>query len=631
MKLLDEFQRQLDKTGPPRRVFLTTFNMGIELVETHLLPAILGMETPRSAMEFEQMQQELALRQAAADNAETDGDAAPPPLDLRVFADRRMLFNSVERKRTSLPVSPVSPLRLGFGTASLFHPKVIYIEGAEGAILGCGSANLSVGGWANNQEVFVFRKISSAAQAAQVQAFFAPLLTAAGQPETALGARLWGDDAGWSFCHSFQPAGLLPQLAAHQPPGTPMEGLGVWSPYFSDDLAHMLDAVRRQAGHPGMPVSVVADRNETGQIRTRWSGGLAEQLQEGRLAFHAGSRQVRRDERIKMSHAKVWLTPHAIAIGSWNCSMPGAQLQGRDNNIEAGMLLPDPPDFKSALGDAIPVDEGHFCSPAQLLEDELQLPPLPPFDLAVSFDWRTLNYSVRLDWPDDCSAPDYVLHLPDLPGIPLQPGMPAQAHYPVAEPQRILTNRYYTVELNGGTVARGIVNEQHAQLRRGERFASLDDLLEALVLGFDSASCPATELRGTATLDLDAADAADLEPPSNAALSSYFRLFNAFDQFRSLIAKCDSAVSLHICVLARPGCVKELHEKIQQHPEGGNAIYHWFLVQEFNTLLLAAQQKAAALGAGLPLDLDRLRLATAAPDGNAARYMELIRKECSYA
>jgi hypothetical protein len=277
------------------------------------------------------------------------------------------------------------------------------------------------------------------------------------------------------------------------------------------------------------------------------------------------------------------------------------------------------------------VDENHFCSPAQLLADDLQVPPLPPFDLAVSFDWRTLGYSVRLDWLEGGGAADYVLHLPDLPGIALAPGVPAQAHYPVPEPQRILTNRYYTVELDGDTVARGIVNEQHAQLRRGERFASLDDLLEALVLGFDSASCPATELRAEAALELDGGDAAGLEPRSNAALSSYFRLFHAFGQFRSLIAECGNAVSLHICVLARPGCVKELHEKIQQHPEGGNAIYHWFLVQEFNTLLLAAQQKATALGANLPLELDSLRLATAAPDGNAARYMELIRKECSYA
>jgi hypothetical protein len=632
MKLLEEFQEQLAKIGPPRRVWLTTFNLGIEFVETYLLPAILGMEAPRSPMDFELMQQKLAALQAAGDGAGQD-TVAVAPLDLRVFADRRMLSDSVERKRTSVAVTAVSPSRYGFEDESLFHPKVIYLEGADGrAIIGCGSANLTVGGWARNQEVFAFRAIGSDAQAAQVQAFFTPLLTAAALPVPMLAPKRWGADDNWSFCHSFQPAGLVEQLAEHHPADTGIPRLAVWSPYFSGNLAQLLEAVRHAAGNPNMPVHLVADRNDNNQIRTAWTTALVSELNQGTLHFRSGSRQIRRHEQIRMCHAKLWLTPRVIAIGSWNFTMPGAQMQDQANNIEAGMLLRAPPDFDGALGAIETVSEKDFCSTQQLADEVLQVPPTLPFEIRVTFDWRALRYTVCLDWLDEGSRACYLLHLPDLKPIELSPAAPQQAPYQVPEPRQLLSYRYYTVELDGATVARGIIDEQHALFRRGERFASLDDLLESLIVDSAGGAGPGTELRGEPDSDAYLIDEAiTAEPPANAALSSYFRLFHAFQNYREHIQQCNSPTELQLCVMVRPGCLKEFYEKIGAHSADGNGVYHWFLVQEFNTLLNLSHQAANRWpDAPLPIDWPSLRLNAGHSDENTRRYMELIRSECNY-
>lgn len=631
MKLLEEFQDQLTKIGPPRRVWLTTFNLGIEFVETYLLPAILGMEAPRSPMDFERMQQKLAALQAAGDGAGQDKVA---PLDLRVFADRRMLSDSVERKRTSVAVTAVSPPRHGFDDDSLFHPKVIYLEGADGrAIIGCGSANLTVGGWSRNQEVFAFRAIGSDAQAAQVQSFFTPLLTAATLSVPMLAPKRWGADDDWSFCHTFQRAGLVEQLAEHHSADTGITRLAVWSPYFSGDLARLLQAVRHAAGNLNMPVHLVADRNDNNQIRSTWTPALAAQLEQDTLHFHSGSKQIRRHEQIRMCHAKLWLTPQVIAIGSWNFTMPGAQLQDQSNNIEAGMLLRAPPDFEGALGAFQTVSEKDFCSKQQLADEALQVPPALPFEIRVTFDWRALRYTVYQDWLDGGVSTCYLLHLPDRKPIELSPAAPQQVQYKVPDPRQLLSYRYYTVELDGAAVARGIIDEQHVLFRRGERFASLDDLLESLVVDTAGGAGPGTELRNEQDSDaylIDEAIAA--EPVANAALSSYFRLFHAFQNFREHIQQCNSPTELQLCVMVRPGCLKELHEKIGSHSADGNGVYHWFLVQEFNTLLDLAHKLANRWpDAQLPIDWFSLRLHAGHSDEKTRRYMELIRNECNYA
>ena len=75
MKLLAELQRQVAGMGTLRHAWFTSFNTDIEFVETYVLPATLGANTPRKRLEYEQLQQELTDKH----------------VDFRVFCDPRFL------------------------------------------------------------------------------------------------------------------------------------------------------------------------------------------------------------------------------------------------------------------------------------------------------------------------------------------------------------------------------------------------------------------------------------------------------------------------------------------------------------------------------------------------------------
>lgn len=85
---------------------------------------------------------------------------------------------------------------------------MIFLQDTSGRIaLGVGSANLSVSGWGRNQEVFLFREVSSNDQYQQISRFFTPLATAAGVDMTGVfdtRRRSYGDDQDWRFVHSFE-------------------------------------------------------------------------------------------------------------------------------------------------------------------------------------------------------------------------------------------------------------------------------------------------------------------------------------------------------------------------------------------------------------------------------------------
>ncbi|USW93898.1 hypothetical protein NHF39_21245 [Pseudomonas proteolytica] len=90
MKLHSAFAEQVKACGQLRRVWLTSFNIDIEFIETYVLPTVLGAEIPRTRMEYEALQ--LALTEQE--------------IDLRVFCDRRFI-GADQNKRTALQVHGV--------------------------------------------------------------------------------------------------------------------------------------------------------------------------------------------------------------------------------------------------------------------------------------------------------------------------------------------------------------------------------------------------------------------------------------------------------------------------------------------------------------------------------------------
>lgn len=75
MKLIEAFKQQLKEMGELKRVWLTTFNLNLGFVESHLLPAVLNMDPPRNRLDFEGFQTHLVEKD----------------IDFRVFCDKRMM------------------------------------------------------------------------------------------------------------------------------------------------------------------------------------------------------------------------------------------------------------------------------------------------------------------------------------------------------------------------------------------------------------------------------------------------------------------------------------------------------------------------------------------------------------
>jgi hypothetical protein len=387
IKLLQAFKKQVADLDELKYAWFTSFNINIEFIENYLLPAILGMEPPRNRMDYEHFQ--LALNEKA--------------IDLRIFCDRRFM-GAGQNKRTAIPVH-------GFTTASeeffsersLFHPKVIYLEDVNGKrILGTGSANLTLGGWARNQEVFHFAEIETREQYKSVRDFFDAVAdnVGLGADEKIKPRKLPLDFPGsWAFVHSFQDSLFVNRLFESES----ASDLMVWSPYLPEDLAGFIHRLESAADRDNLVIHLVPDRQEGQFIRTPWTPALQAMLDSGKIRFYQNP--VKRHESVELCHAKVWKLGNKLAIGSWNFTGPGSNAlldtEGewlKDNNIEAGIVLTETSRWKDAVGAPIAITTNDFLNKEQFDEQDLQVPADLPFDIHVTFDWAENLFHLEGRW-----------------------------------------------------------------------------------------------------------------------------------------------------------------------------------------------------------------------------------------
>lgn len=641
MKLLDTFRQQVRALGPLKRAWFTTFNLGIPFFETHVLPELLqgDADPPANRMDYENMQLQLVER----------------GIDLRVFCDLRMM-EADQLKRTALPVHGVLPGRLGlegFGPESPFHPKVIFLEDESGRmVLGAGSANLSVSGWGRNQEAFCFHMVSNNDQYQQIKRFFEPLFAAA-RLGNALGVRrqFKGEDGGWRFVHSFEQESFLELLLA----GTEARQLTVWSPYFSRDLAGLIEKIRVLADRE-IHFAIVPDRVGHRQVRTKWSEEIGQMLDKGRLAFH--DRPSQRADEIEMTHAKLWLAQGRsrarLAVGSWNCTEPGsASFELR--NVEAGILLDVAPATQIA-GQRLALGDKDFGTDDMLQDDELDPPPYPlPFELQVTFDWAQGGYEVQGRMYEMNERTGYKLRLPGVKKLlPLDWKRRRIAGtwslevivQELADNEALLADHGYEVWRSDSLEYRGLVLETNQTHRRAQGYDSLKDLLNDWVEGVEPDGSSKPRLRHV--LRNDAVPDDEPAPPAIAADAgglSYFRVFHAFEQFRQRLTKVDSRDSLERLLFVQAGSLQELVAKVnaQAAAPGGSVVFNWFLLQEADSLHIAALEAYARTRAkyarSAPPDSakwnslkPKMRLSSLPPDirGNAT-YMRQLREACGYA
>ena len=630
MKLLQSFRQQVEALGDIKRVWLTTFNLDIVFVESHLLPAILGMDPPRNRLDYESFQAELVRR----------------GIDVRVFYDKRMLRADHLLKRTAIHLHPVTPRLLtgawGMNDKSLFHPKVILIQNIKGdTVFGAGSANLTVSGWGRNQEAVVFRQASTARQYGQIRQFFEAL--GWGLPDK---RKFSGDDPNWEFVHSFQPRTFLDQLlgtgAATQ--------LSVWSPYLTGDIPALLSELRVLAKQPQLSVHLVPDLLEGRYFRTPWSEALAASIDSGALVFCRNASH--RHPSTEMTHAKVWLAHgprHArLAIGSWNFTEQGTSSFAQ-RNVEAGIVLEQNPSIQIA-GAPIDVSSSNFASQAQLQDDALQLPPEMPFDVEVCFDWKACLYTVSGQW--HTGKPDTTCSL-KLPGVNAAIALQWKARkvnlvYPLTEPPpimcedttQLLRDHTFVIMVGDETLYRGVILETEQVHRRAEGFASFKDLLDSAIAGLDPTGGDKTVLRA----GLQGNGGPDEDVPEPQVLLeqdavSYFRLFQAVEVYRQRLQQAQSRDALDKWLFSYPGCVEALASMAKQQLEASSpTLFHWFLAQEINTLHALAYEQLERLReryervtlpprwANLLLPVPKLPKAIE----QKRRYIRHVRKECGY-
>ncbi|MFZ5583355.1 MAG: hypothetical protein ACOZCK_11905 [Pseudomonadota bacterium] len=639
MKLLDAFRQQVRALGPLRRAWFTTFNLGIPFFETHVLPELLqgDADPPASRMDYENMQLQLAER----------------GIDLRVFCDLRMM-EADQLKRTALPVHGVLPRWLGlegFGPESLFHPKVIFLEDDLGRmVLGAGSANLSVSGWGRNQEVFCFHTVSNNEQYQQIKRFFEPLFAAA-ELGDALGVRrqFKGDDHSWRFAHSFERESFLKLLLA----GTQAERLTVWSPYFSHDLAGLIEKIRVLAGR-AIDFAIVPDRVGNRHVRTKWSEAIGQMLGEGGLAFH--DRPSPRADEIEMTHAKLWLAQGQgarLAVGSWNFTEPGSASFER-RNVEAGFLLDVTPAMQIA-GQRLALGAKDFGTDDMLQDDELDPPPYPlPFELLVSFDWALGRYKVQGWLHEKNEGTGYTLRLPGMSQRlalrwkerRIDGAWPLESiALELPDNEALLADHGYEVWRGNSLEYRGLVLEIGQSHRRALGYDSLNDLLNDWVEGVEPGGSGKPRLRPVLRND----DVPDNEPapPAIAADAgglSYFRVFHAFEQFRQRLRGVNSRDVLERLLFVQAGSLQELVAKVkaQAAAPGGSVVFNWFLLQEADSLYAAALEAHARTRAKYARSAPpegakwqslkpdkRLSRLPPAIRGNA-EYMRQLRKACGY-
>lgn len=599
MKLLQTLREEIATLGGIRRAWLTSFNINIEFVERYILPALVEQDPIQDRMAAEELHHRLFV----------DLDTQ---LDVQIFADRRMIGRD-DTKWTAIPIHGVSPRLLdGFANESLFHPKVIYLEGANGAILGCGSANLTVEGWSRQQECYAFQKVTTKEQVLEIRSFFEPLFKQSSLTTFPWSSpTLWpSGESNWDFVHSFQASSFLERLFS----GEKTENLIAWSPYFASDLGKFLTSVREKSGISNLRVHLIPDLLNGASIRTQDSNDLEQQRNSGLLTFRSNPIDWHAPPEVdKFCHAKVWMTKQKLAIGSWNFTGPGSNAgtthegKATRRNIEAGFIFPNCNKLDSVLAKTHIYSSPKFATAEEMKREALVIPPDIPVDVTVSFDWAERRY--RVTNQTNQATGQYYIRLPDVLSPAQLPAYNAPKEIIIHYANEISFNHYFQIlDASGVSISQGIIHELNPEFRRGEGFDTLDDILDSLIPEIaNSGGGGRTTPRGKKAEDADG----DPTPVITGSRISYYRLFLAMSLFDeklkavlSMSPKEKPAKELEMLVFVFPGCLEEIAEKLRElpSPSDSDAVFRWFLVQEVKLLIWSACETAKKLGISLSDD-----------------------------
>lgn len=455
MKLLDTFKNIVNDIAPDICWF-TTFNLNLELVEKYLLTAIVGKEPSelKRAEDYEALNLELNK------------------LNVKIWYDYRAL-DLKQGKRTTVDLHPIQPSEIleSNNQEPIFHPKVIFLKGAETAYLITGSFNLSIAGWSSNRECIVIKEIKNKENALQIIEFFRKLNS--DLPDfnklTKWANQLLEEKPTWKFAHNFNTDNILNEIKGNE--------LNIWSPFFSKSTVDLMNDIKKIGFNK---INLVPDISQSQKIRIIPS--------EFEKLIGDDSIQIQIDtncykEKQTLFHAKVWLSENKIAIGSWNCSYRalGINIPSNQKNIEAGIIESiSPKNRTSLLRNLKNIAINTISGTDEIDIDNEWEESLNAYNMSCDIiaNWETFQYKIVLKEPDT----KYTVALPHNPNI----------RYPlnkinglsfIDDFNRVLKNKLFSIyNSKEQIVFIGYLNEIGKLKRPTDGYVSFYDLFESLTI-----------------------------------------------------------------------------------------------------------------------------------------------------
>jgi hypothetical protein len=617
MKLYQHYCKIVEQIKSVELAWFTTFNLDVELVERFLLSR-LAEKTPqdlKTAEDFEGL------------NTELEG------MDVKVWYDFRAL-NSKSPKLTTTGFYSVDPrdFHKSLSKDIVFHPKVIFLKGKGGAYLMAGSANLSIAAWSTNLESVLVKEITTRKNADEVLGFFSKLFGVSGINERELQSfKQWrntlpDEESGWHFIENTNDA---TSLFRHLGEGN----LTVWSPYFSRDISGLLERLKKAGYHS---LALVPDISLSGGIRI--SPEEIIKLREMDFVRFLKSPQpaVVDNTADRLSHAKVWMTDKALAVGSWNCSYraTGLGMLNTEQNIEAGIVVPLAD--KTARAILSPLES---LEPGQLQGTSIQEldaeweQALNPYniDCKIQADWGDFTYHLL----SDCShLKSYSVVLPDRPTekIPLEEveGRSFRENY-----RKVLKHKQYVVfNWEDKDEYSGFLIEMNTDKRLAFGYATLFDLFDSLLynpLGATSRQKCQYDLSD----EEDEAKDAGVSALQYRDQGSYYMMFVAFQKlYDSIDENAGKPRELDKIGFRLPGSLLHItglvRESIEAPVEGANddlTLYHYFLASELNVCI---EKFNSLTGNDLPkVEVEHL-LSRLNPTKEDRRFIKALKEEFGY-
>jgi hypothetical protein len=579
IKTYEAFKQVISEAGNVRLAWFTTFNLNMDFFEKFVLSALAKMDPMelRSIKDYEALNERLL-------HSEEQG------ADIKVFHDFRAL--SINVKKTSVPCIGVNPAQLGDDFKyGVFHPKVILLVNDKNeAWLITGSQNLTIAAWSKNVEAIAIRKLNDKQNAQSVVDFFSAIVSSK-QDQASLQSlnRIWqkslNGKADWFFTHALSGKGLLDFIG-----GVPASPLHVWSPYFSDGIVSLI----QEHFSWTKELCIIPDVTPAGSIRMT-DEEIKSVLLDNRIHF-LNDTNARSFEALV--HAKVWLTQHHLAIGSWNFTKAGLHLLPQGSNIEAGIVQEwEKADYSTFLKSA---NLNEMALPKGMVKEELENEKsdlLSNWRISCQLyaDWSIYQY--RLECSEDLFEQEYFF---DLPGRSKRVSNKKFRDNTIGffdEHKRLLKDRLFSVyeQAEGGEkVFMGVIVELNPNHRPAVGFESIDDLFRAWS---DRLPEKKTQFHQINYI-VDTETGEELTEQISQALrgdysNAWFTMFLAFEQMKiRLKVVSNDSRELNMVGYRIPGSITQISEHLnvvrnnwESETLEMSAVFVWFMINEGNQVI----------------------------------------------